>query len=73
MNTREWATPGDKRIPKEQLPNEHHSYFGDHPSESAIGGYFGIAWYEYFQDSKTREIYKVRCCDGVYRNRGAWR
>lgn len=32
-----------------------------------------IEWYAYFQDSKTGEIYKVRCSDGEYFSRGPYK
>ena len=73
MEQRQWATQGDREVSKEELPNERHTHWGDHPSSEAIGGYFGVAWYEYFQDNKTNEIYKVKCYDGVYRSKEAYK
>ena len=71
IKERQWATQGDREVTKEELPNENHEYWGNHPSPNAIGGYYGIAWYQYFQDSKTNEFYKVRCYDGVYKSKGS--
>ena len=34
-------------------------------SRHAIGGAYGIGWYEYFVDAKTDEKYIVHCSDGV--------
>ena len=45
---------------------------GDHYDREAIGGAYGIAWSEYFKDSKTGEIYQVRCSDGVYGGSGSY-
>lgn len=45
---------------------------GHHASSDAIGGYYGIQWYEYFKDGKTNEIYKVSCNDGVYGGKDAY-
>ena len=70
VKERAWATLGDKEVSEEELPNENHTHWGHDPSSEAIGGYYGIEWYEYFQDSKTNEVYKVRCTDGVYKCRG---
>lgn len=36
----------------------------DH-SPDAIGGSYGVGWWEYFEDAKTSETYRVRCTDGV--------
>lgn len=45
---------------------------GHHASHDAIGGHYGIQWFEYFKDRKTNEIYKVSCTDGVYGGKGAY-
>src|SRR5437868_1459039 len=36
----------------------------DHAPE-AIGGAYGVEWWEYYTDHVTGEIYKVSCWDGV--------
>jgi hypothetical protein len=71
MNTRDvkerrWAKVEDEAL------NIDAGTMGDHPSNDAIGGYFGVAWYEYFKDHATGETYKVHCYDGVYRSKGAF-
>lgn len=45
---------------------------GVNPSRDAIGGYYGIGWYEYFIDRNTGEKYKVHCSDGVYGGNDAY-
>lgn len=52
-------------------PTGKNEKWGCNPSSEAIGGYYGIAWYEFFRDVETREIYKVRCSDGVNGGKGA--
>jgi cold shock CspA family protein len=41
-------------------------------SPNAIGGAYGISWYEYFIDASTGETYKIYCCDGVNRSKEAY-
>lgn len=43
-----------------------------HLSTDAIGGSYGIQWFQYYRDRKTNEIYKVSCTDGVYGGRGPY-
>jgi hypothetical protein len=42
------------------------STYGVRPSNDAIGGCYGIRWYQYYQDAQTGEIYRVHCHDGEY-------
>jgi hypothetical protein len=58
-----WATEGDTLIGNTE-------YSGHDPSSEAIGGYYGISWYEVFQD-KNGELYVVRCYDGTNRSKPA--
>ena len=50
-------------------PEEKRAW--DHDPE-AIGGAYGIQWFEYFKDAKTDEVYRVSCCDGVNGGLGAY-
>jgi len=55
-------------LPIKGDPNTH----GVDSSPEAIGGYYGVGWYEYFVDAKTREVYRVHCSDGVNGGNGAY-
>ena len=59
----------DLNIPS---PSQKDESFGVGASPDAIGGYYGVGWYEYFRDSKTGEIYKVSCSDGVNGGHGPY-
>ena len=63
---RRYAHPLDKPIKGDQ------STHGVSPSSDAIGGYYGMGWYEYFQDRNTSEQYQVSCHDGVYSSKEAF-
>lgn len=54
------------------LKNISSDIKGHHASTDAIGGCYGIQWYECFKDQKTNEIYKVSCIDGVYGGKDAY-
>jgi hypothetical protein len=64
--TREFAGPFDLRVsgPAEQAGHDY--------SRNAIGGAYGIAWWEYYKDAMTCEVYRVRCHDGVNSSRSAY-
>ena len=66
LPTRDWATPGDKSV----RASEDNSRGWD-PSPDAIGGYYGIQWWEHYEDAKTGEKYRVHCYDGVYGGKSA--
>lgn len=65
-------------LPSRRYAEKHHKsiggtdYWGIQPSPEAIGGYYGIAWHEVYEDD-SGERYKVRCTDGVYGGRGPYR
>ena len=40
-------------------------------SNDAIGGFYGVGWYEYFKDAETGQVYRVHCSDGVNGGKGA--
>jgi len=48
------------------------STHGVDPSPDAIGGCYGIGWYEYFKDANTGEVYRVHCSDGVNGGKDAY-
>lgn len=59
ISLRQFADIFDLRVDgDEQVHGVNHS-------REAIGGSFGIGWYEYFIDAKTGEKYQVHCSDGV--------
>jgi hypothetical protein len=64
---RTYAGRLDKRV-----DGPDNSVHGHHLSPEAIGGYYGIGWYEYFEDRETGEIYRVHCYDGVYRSKSSY-
>ena len=66
MACRQWATRGDKQIDGPARTGPHDL------SPDAIGGAYGIYWYEYFEDQETGERYMVRCFDGTNRSKGAY-
>jgi len=65
-------------LPSRKWADKSHTYLGssetgpDMPSPDAIGGAYGISWYEVYQDEKG-EIYCVHCYDGTYRSKGAFK
>ncbi len=61
---RRYAHPFDR--PVEGNKSSH----GVDPSPDAIGGYYGMGWYEYFVDHKTGERFRVHCSDGVNGGKG---
>lgn len=68
IRIRQWATPGDEVVPVPQDP----PYTGHHPNSEAIGGHYGIQWWEVFKDRTTGELYRVHCYDGTYRSKGPY-
>ena len=61
LPNRQWATHGDVNV-------GYSDSRGHDPSVEAIGGYYGIFWYEIFRDNKG-DLYKVPCYDGVNRSK----
>ena len=63
---REFAGPFDLRVsgPTEEAGHDY--------SRNAIGGAYGLAWWEYFKDAQTCEVYRVRCHDGVNSSKSAY-
>lgn len=57
---RPYAHPFDRPIKGDQQTH------GVNPSQDAIGGYYGVGWYETFCDHRTGECFRVLCSDGVY-------
>lgn len=47
--------------------------FGVHRSNEAIDGYYGVGWYQAFEDPETKERYKIYCTDGVYGGKGPYK
>ena len=45
---------------------------GDHPSDDAIGGYYGCRWDAHFKDHRTGESFRVICADGTYGGYGPY-
>jgi hypothetical protein len=71
IETRQWAHREDELI---STPAGHAKGTEPHgKSPDAIGGAYGIAWWEYFRESTSRRIYRVRCTDGVNGGRGPYR
>jgi hypothetical protein len=66
LPSKHYADPLDEPV---RGPKNTH---GVHPSPDAIGGYYGIGWYEYFRDRNTGELYHVHCSDGVNGGKGAY-
>lgn len=74
----------ERNQPPKQVPQRHLAGLfdlpvagpseerGSDPSPDAIGGYYGISWWNYFKDASTSEVYRVRCTDGVNGGRGAY-
>ena len=58
---RRYAGVFDLRI-REEVETATH---GVDPSPDAIGGYYGMGWYERYEDADTGEVYEVHCTDGV--------
>ncbi len=68
---------------KESVPTRMYAHIFDQPiqgdpdqhavdrSPDAIGGAYGIGWYEYFRDHQTGENYRVNCSDGVNGGKGS--
>lgn len=65
ISSRQYAHPLDKR--RRDFDSETH---GVGRSSDAIDGYYGIGWYEYFEDRNSGEVYQVHCSDGVYGGKG---
>ena len=59
VENRRYADPMDRPI--EGDPLQHPTNF----SFDAIGGAYGVGWYDYFEDRKTGQPYCVHCSDGV--------
>lgn len=59
-----------KELPTRQFAERSHTKlggtdsFGINRSVNAVDGYYGIAWYEAFEDDQGKR-YKVYCWDGV--------
>ena len=66
MQRRTYAGVFDQQVDGPQ--NEHKTGH----SNQAIGGAYGIGWYEYFKDAITGEVYSVRCSDGVNYSKQAY-
>jgi hypothetical protein len=64
--TRHYAHPFDRPV---DGPADQH---GVNPSPDAIGGYYGLGWYQYYLDHKTGERFKVHCSDGVNGGKDAY-
>ena len=64
--SRSYAHPLDKPVKGEAAAH------GVGASPDAIGGYSGMGWYEYFEDRKIGEVYKVHCSDGVNGGKAAY-
>ncbi len=56
-----FAHPFDRRVKVDGDEQTH----GVDASPDAIGGHYGMGWYEAFRCHKTGQIYKVHCSDGV--------
>jgi len=65
VSTRRYAHPFDRPVRGDA------STHGVDPSSDAIGGYYGVGWYEYFIDHKTGERFRVHCSDGVNSGKAA--
>lgn len=66
MATRRYAHPFDRLVKGDETNH------GVSPSSNAIGGYYGIGWYDYFIDHKSGEHFRVHCSDGVYGGKDAY-
>ena len=59
-----------RELPTRQFAEKTHTSLGStdswgiNRSNEAIGGYYGIAWYEAFEDGQGVR-YKVYCWDGI--------
>lgn len=65
LSVRQYAHPFDRPIKGDQQTH------GVCPSPDAIGGYYGIGWYETFRDHRTNELFRVHCSDGVYNGKSS--
>lgn len=65
LPVREYAHPFDRPIQGED------STHGVSPSSDAIGGYYGLGWYQHFEDHRTGERFRVHCSDGTYGGKDA--
>ena len=63
--TKQWASREDKYL-------GFSDNYGHHPSSDAIGGYYGMQWWEIFLDRETQKPYRVSCYDGVYQSKGSF-
>ena len=59
LDNRRYAHPFDRPVKSDSATH------GVSPSPDAIGGYYGIGWYQTFRDHLTGELYRVHCSDGV--------
>jgi hypothetical protein len=66
MESRRYAHILDEKVKR------NSDSFGVQPSPDAIGGYYGVGWYEHFRDRNTGEIYQVFCSDGTYGGKDAY-
>lgn len=64
---RNYAHPFDRPV---HVPDAERAVHGVGRSPDAIGGYYGIGWYQHYKDRETKEIYSVHCTDGVYGGHG---
>lgn len=67
LPSRQFAHPFDRPVKVEGDEQTH----GVDPSSEAIGGFYGIGWYEAFKDHQTGQLYIVHCSDGVNRGKSA--
>jgi len=65
MESRAFAEHADKTLGVSEI-----TPWGRSPD--AIGGAYGVAWYEVFEDERGKR-YKVFCTDGVNGGRGPYR
>jgi hypothetical protein len=64
MDHRKWAEPSHEQVGSSEEATGHD------PSPEAIGGYYGMQWYEIFKDNRG-ELYAVRCYEGTNRSKEA--
>jgi len=66
LESRDYADALDRPVKSDRKKH------GVDASPDAIGGHYGVGWYEIFQDRKTGEQYQVHCSDGVNGGKGAY-
>ncbi len=76
--SQELTTEEIKDLPQREYAERAHKAIGavdaggHHTSPEAIGGYYGIQWWEVFENTSGQR-YKVRCYDGVDRSSGPFK